>query len=371
MNQPNPIAAAPSQRQFPCSQCGAELKFEPGESALVCPYCHATTQIQAAGGTIERLSYDACVNGAPDTESASEKLTVHCSACGAQTQLGANLTADKCVFCGSPVVANRQSQRLIKPRALLPFRVERAKAQADFKAWLAGLWFAPGDLLAAAECGGLAGVYIPFWTFDADAETAYAGERGEDYFETETYTEYENGHPVMRTREVRRTRWWPVSGVVQNHFDDLLVAASSSLPPKQTAHLEPWDLQDLLPYADEYLAGFAAESYQVDLPSGFSRAQAMAEPIIRQSVDADIGGDHQRIVSMENAYQNVMFRHILLPLWISAYSYHGRSYRFLINARTGAVQGERPFSFWKIFLLILFVVIAIITMAVLQRQMMR
>jgi hypothetical protein len=326
---------------------------------LVCRHCGASTPVPAASGAIEELDYNLYARGLPDHEAAAEKLTVQCSACGAQTQLGPNVTADKCVFCGAPVVAQRQSQRLIKPRALLPFAIARQKAQSDFHDWLASLWFAPSDLLSSAQGGGLTGVYVPYWTFDADASSSYVGERGEDYWETEVYTEFVNGQPQERTRQVVRTRWWPASGAVANRFDDLLVMASASLPPKQTAHLEPWDLEQLVPYADEFLAGFAAESYQVDLPQGFSRAQQMAEPTIRRSVCADIGGDHQRVLSVQSEYGNVTFKHILLPLWISAYHYGGRSYRFVINARSGEVQGERPYSFWKIFILIVSILVAI------------
>ena len=32
-----------------------------------------------------------------------------------------------------------------------------------------------------------------------------------------------------------------------------------------------------------------------------------------------------------------MFKHILLPLWLSAYHYRDQSYRFMVNARTGEV----------------------------------
>jgi DNA-directed RNA polymerase subunit RPC12/RpoP len=358
--------SAPMQTQFPCSQCGAGLQFEPGKAALVCPYCGATTPVPQANQVIEELDYQTYLRGLPPEETEEVRLAVHCNTCGAQTQLGKNLTADKCIFCGSPVVAEKQSRRLIKPRAMLPFAINRTKAQADFKDWLSALWFAPTDLLKAAECGGLVGVYIPFWTFDADAHTRYIGERGEDYWETEVYTEFINGQQETRTRQVRRTRWWPASGEVDNHFDDLLVMASNTLPPKQASHLEPWDLPRLVAYADEYLAGFAAESYQVDLPNGFQRAQQLAEPEIRNTVCADIGGDHQRILNIQPQFANVTFKHILLPLWISAYSYGGKTYRFLINARTGAVQGERPYSVWKIVFLILAIFAAIMLIALLH-----
>jgi hypothetical protein len=55
----------------------------------------------------------------------------------------------------------------------------------------------------------------------------------------------------------------------------------------------------------------------------------------------------------------VTFKHVLLPVWLAAYKYRGKSYRFVVNGRTGAVQGERPWSAWKIaFAVILGLIVA-------------
>jgi DNA-directed RNA polymerase subunit RPC12/RpoP len=344
---------APIQRQFPCSQCGAALRFDPGTATLVCPYCGTHNTIPLSPESIEELDFNTYAAGLPESEPVDDRLVIHCNTCGAETQLGPNVTADKCVFCGAPVVAETMSQRLIRPRGVLPFAIPREKADGEFRAWLASRWFAPSDLVAQARAAALTGVYIPCWTYDCNTQTDYTGERGDDYWDTETYTEMVNGQAETRTRQVRKTRWWPCSGTVENSFDDLLVLATRSLPPKHAAALEPWDLPNLTPYADEFLAGFACESYQIDLPSGFEQAKKQTTGPIERSVINDIGGDHQRISSLDTRYLDVTFKHILLPIWISAYRFRDQTYRFLVNARTGEVQGERPYSGWKITLFVL------------------
>jgi hypothetical protein len=133
----------------------------------------------------------------------------------------------------------------------------------------------------------------------------------------------------------------------------VLVLASNSLPSKHAAALEPWDLKELVPYRDEYLSGFAAESYQVTLEDGFVQAKGIMDGVIRASIRRDIGGDEQRIHWVQTQYNDVTFKHVLLPVWISAYRYHERVFRFLVNARTGEVQGERPYSTIKIVLTVL------------------
>jgi len=270
------------------------------------------------------------------------------------------VVASKCPFCGAPIVATAQSHKQIKPKAVLPFIISRERASAAFRQWVSSLWFAPSELARTAERSGIDGAYIPAWTYDSDTDSQYTGQRGDDYWDTETYTERDaNGNSVTRTRQVRRTRWSWVSGDVSNKFDDVLVLASNSLPRKIAERLEPWDLKNLVPYRDEYLSGFVAESYQVDLPQGFEVAKGIMDGFIRQSICRDIGGDHQRIDSVNTRYENVTFKHTLLPVWISAYRFHERVFRFLVNARSGEVQGERPYSVWKIVLLILAIVLII------------
>jgi len=156
---------------------------------------------------------------------------------------------------------------------------------------------------------------------------------------------------------------------VYEHFNDVLVLASHSLPKGYAEELEPWDLQNLVPYQDEYLSGFQAESYQLDLPQGFEVAKTIMADYIAVLIRQDIGGDHQRISSMDTRYAGVTFKHTLLPVWISAYRFHDRTFRFLVNARTGEVQGERPYSWVKITLLVLsiLVVMAIVFLATSQR----
>ena len=104
----------------------------------------------------------------------------------------------------------------------------------------------------------------------------------------------------------------------------------------------------MVPYSPEYLAGFQAEGYSVDLEQGFVEAREKMDRVIARDVRFDIGGDRQRIHSIDTTLRDITFKHILLPVWMAAYKYRGKSYRFVINARTGQVQGERPYSAWKI-----------------------
>jgi LSD1 subclass zinc finger protein len=356
MNQPDANLDSPSSppikdRQFPCSGCGAALSFSPGTKTLKCPHCATANNIPDINITVQENDYLDELDRLEGKAESFEPIEVKCSACGAATTLPEALVAMECPFCSTGIVATGQSQRHIKPKALLPFKITREQALKSFDQWLSGLWFAPSDLKKRATAESrFAGVYLPFWVYDTQATTRYSGERGDDYWTSESYTDSKG---KRQTRQVRRTRWRSVSGVVGSTFVDVLVRASVSLPQELVDPLEPWDLHSMVPYQDEYISGFRAEAYRTPLKQGFELAKGIVRPQIESQVRWDIGGDHQRIHSMQTSYFGITYQHILLPVWVSSFHYAGQVYQFLINARTGEVQGRRPWSVPKITLLVM------------------
>ena len=361
MHDPIPVTdAADSRPRFACRRCAAPLRWDPAQPAWPAPTVARSTKRRprrswttraARAEALRELDYHAYLTRVEGAEERVEVITTACTSCGAEVTLRPNITADDCPFCGSSLVRSGSSRRIIRPRAVLPFHVTVQQANDAYRRWLRGRWFAPNALKRQARREvAIHGVYVPHWTYDASTETDYSGERGVYYYVTVNYTTTENGRTVTRQRQERRTRWYPARGRVVNAFDDVLVPASDALPRSLCAALEPWDLGALVPYGDEYLSGFRAQNYTVELEGGFEIAKTIMAERIRQSVRRDIGGDDQRIHHLDTRYDDVTFKHILLPVWVSAYRYREKVYRFLVNARTGEVQGERPWSWLKIAL---------------------
>jgi hypothetical protein len=355
MNEASPAVAPPEgrQRQFPCRTCGAHVAFDPAAATLKCPYCGAAESLPETAEAVDEHDFDAMLAKPRKPLAHVGPHSVRCRGCGASSETSA--VADACPFCAAPVVTEAPGETLIAPEAVLPFAFDRGAARDKFAAWLGSRWFAPSDLKALAAEDGVRGVYVPFWTFDCFTRTFYVGARGDYYYVTESYTVTVNGRPERRTRQVRHTRWTSASGRVQRAFDDVLVPAVASLPTESLAKLEPWDLGRLEPYRAELIAGFLATRYEVDLPHGFAGAQEIMREVIRGDCRRDIGGDEQRVDDMKTAWQAITFKHVLLPVWSAAYAYRKKTWRVLVNARTGEVVGERPYSFWKIAGLVLLI----------------
>jgi DNA-directed RNA polymerase subunit RPC12/RpoP len=343
------VAPAPeAEHRFPCDQCGADYRFDPDAGGLICTHCgHSEPILQGPwkGQALRELDFQAAVAEKLPAAEIEVTRVLSCPNCAAQVEFDPDTHAAECPFCATPVVTDTGTHRHIKPRAVLPFAMGERDAKAAMTDWLGRLWFAPNGLQGYARKGRrMQGIYVPYWTFDADTKSRYQGERGTVYYVTKTVMI----DGKQQTRQVPKVRWTRVSGRVARFFDDVLVLASKSLPKRYTDALQPWDMTALEPYRPEYLAGFRAEGYQVELVEGFGEAEAHMQRVIERDVRFDIGGDRQRIHDIQSQINDVTFKHILLPVWLAAYKYRGKTYRFVVNGQTGRVQGERPWSAIKI-----------------------
>ena len=342
------VSAAPhSEHRFPCRTCGADLRFAPGETDLVCDHCGTRAEIEGLSqgpSEIFEINYERALEGLEETETEVTRVS-KCPNCAAQVEFDPNVHAMECPFCATPVVTDTGEHRHIKPKGLLPFALDEREAKGAMTKWLGRLWFAPNGLQEYARKGRkMQGIYVPYWTYDAQTKSKYKGQRGTIYYETQTVMRDGKSEQV----QVQKIRWRSKSGRVSRFFDDVLVLASRALPKDMTDNLEPWDLSEMVPYTPEVLAGFRAEGYTVDVHEGLEEARAWMDRVILRDVKFDIGGDRQRVDRVETDVSKVTFKHILLPVWLAAYKYNGKTYRFVVNGRTGQVQGERPWSGWKI-----------------------
>lgn len=358
------MSTSSGEQWFPCTSCGAEVAFAPGVSMLACPYCGETTDIPLDDDArVEELCLDRTLRDLDECADTVDRIVSHCDTCGADVEFPENVTSHACPFCSSNVVAVGRSIKQIRPGAVLPFAIDQHTASASYLKWIARRPFAPRDLKTMSTLNArLTGVYLPYWTFDADVNTDYRGRRGDAYYVTQTYTTVVNGKSVRRTRQVRKIRWTSVRGSVFDRFDDVLIIAADSVPRSSLEKLAPWSLKSLAPYNDSYLAGFSAESYALSLPSGFAAARTLMEQQIKVTIRRDIGGDEQQITQMVPRYSAMTFKHILLPVWIMAYRYHDKTYQVLVNGQSGEVIGKHPYSWFKIssLIIILLIVFAVI-----------
>ncbi|HET6962214.1 MAG TPA: hypothetical protein VFJ27_06950 [Terriglobia bacterium] len=372
MNQANSASSLQKIHRYQCPGCSADLVFEPRDGCLSCPYCGRREPIPASAAEVQERSYEEYLKLRPEQLKpiSADALEVQCSGCGTTVSFMPPEVAGDCPFCAAKIVAQPQvAHPMLAPEGVLPFRITQRQAADGIKAWLASRWFAPNALVQLAKQEMASSVYLPFWTYDVYAITHYSGQRGEHYWETESYVDTDGqGRRMTCTRQVRKTRWYPASGTVERWFDDILLTATKSVSPARLATLEPWDLGELKPYQPAYVVGHKAQRYQLEMAEGFEEVKAIMAPVIENDVRNDIGGDEQRIHRIAKTYSGITFKHLLLPVWIGAYRFQSKIYQVLVNARTGEVQGERPYSPVKIVGFVLLLILVGLVLIYLSEQ---
>lgn len=358
--EPAPETAA--RVDFPCSNCGAKMTWDPEHDSLSCEYCGTKQAVPRGEGILLERALDEAGTAARGL--GAEMRAARCANCGARVCFDTHSTAETCAYCGSSnVLAQEANRNAIRPESLVPLDISRTEVEAAFRRWLRRLWFRPSALQGMKQFEAI-GVYVPFWTFDCRVFSEWSADAGHYYYVTVPRIVVVNGKTRVRMVRERRIRWVPAWGDRRDAFDDELVNASQ-LSAELIANLGGYDTRALVPYRPEYLAGWYAEEYQLDLESGWGRAQERVVEIQRGRCAADVPGDTHRNLRVRNTIGDVRWKHVLLPLWSLQYRFRGEVYTVLVNGQTGRVAGKAPYSWVKIGLLVLGVLAAVATGALL------
>jgi len=362
--------------KFPCPSCGSQMDFDAAKGLLACAYCGHTMDVPTTADDIREYDLEKALREAvakpSETGYGGEKRSIKCMSCGGVNTVDANVVSTECPFCGSnQIVPQEQVAQVIKPESLLPFQVDQAKAIALFRTWLGGGFFRPNPVkkIAKEAQAKIQGIYLPFWTFDAFTSSWWQAEAGYYYYTTETFWATDaKGERVQQTRQVQHIRWEPASGQLQLFLDDVLVPAAGQVDKAMIENLYPFDTKALVPYKPEFLAGWGAEAYSVDLKQGWTAGQAIMKSRIEQACAAQVPGDTQRNLRVNTAFSKMTYKHVLFPVWIASYRYSDKVYHFLVNGQTGEVQGQAPISWIKVMLVVFIIMVVMVAIFLLMSQ---
>jgi hypothetical protein len=336
------LAQTSSPRGHSCSQCGSPV--DGGDK--FCNVCGTPQQ------TAEKPA------------AAAATRDIHCKNCGATITVPANQLSVTCPFCDSNYVvevASDASQRQ-PPEFVVGFALTPQQALEKFSQWLKeGGMFRPGDMHLARIEDKLRGVYLPFWSFSMLAQSRWSANIGEHWLRTETYTAWEDGKPVTRTRTVTETEWWPLSGQHHNYYSGYLVSGSKGLPQGYAERIKPFRLEALKRYQPYFLAGWLSEQYSVERDEALALCQQEFLGWEQANVEKFLPGDTQSSLQVQCDFSDINSDLILLPVYLLSYRYGEKVYRFLCNGQTGKVAGDKPLSSMRIgFAVAIGVLVAII-----------
>lgn len=348
---PQPYQQQPHQ-SYACPACGSTAEYAPGTHSLRCPHCRFEQPIAPVNREVREHAWEELAT-LPVRPRAAGGQILRCPGCGASNET--DDLSGRCQFCATPMIASAAADRIV-PEGVLPFRVGKQDVHDNLGKWARSRWFAPNSLKKVNTAETLQGTYVPHWTYDAATASSYSGERGEEYT------------VGIGDNKETKVRWYSVQGTVHRFFDDVLVPGAGQVPANRLEALEPWSLKQAVPYQEPYLAGFRSLRYDIEPESGFQRAQEKMAEVIKKDVEKDIGGDRQRVHAVNTNYGAVTYKLLLLPVWFASYVYNGKQWDVMVNADTGEITGDRPYSPWKIAFAVTLLVVLVTLAVVLSRH---
>lgn len=353
-----------------CPACGAQAEWSPAKQMLVCPFCGTESAYKFDADTAKIKEHDleeALGSLSRDNGGwKSERRSVKCQSCQAVMDYDPARVGQNCEFCGSPALVSYEDVKSpIRPESLLPFKISVTQIRDSIRRWYASKWFAPGALKSKALVDQIKGLYVPYWTFDAQVACRWAAEAGYYYFVNE---EFRDNQGRAQVRQVRKVRWEPASGEISHFFDDQPVPGTKGVDLDLLNQVEPFPTNELTPYDTGYLSGHVVEHYQVALLDAAETARGAMDAQLLALCGREVPGDTYRNLRIGPEYSDRTYKHILVPVWILTYTFGRKTYQVVANGYTGVLAGRYPKSPWKIlFASIATLIIVLVLVALLNR----
>ncbi|MEO4054411.1 hypothetical protein [Solibacillus sp. CAU 1738] len=338
-----------------CPSCGASIKFNPANGMLTCPYCSYEEQIPQPELHTDAVAHELNFEDALKRNSfqwGSEKKTVICNACAAESIYDALEVANVCPYCGSNHVMESASEDSLAPNGVCPFEVTKTEADANFQKWIKGKWFAPNEAKRSAKADSFSGIYLPYWTFDTKTASQYTARYGK--------------HRIVRDKDGNErtvTDWYRTSGFYQEFIDDHLVRATTRYDDNILRSIEPFSTNNPRAFNQDYLTGYIAERYSIGLEDGWKQAQREIHNYIHSCIELQVrrrhGADVVNNINFSTVHSNITYKYLMLPLWLSSFRFKKKTYQFMVNGQTGKVGGQSPISAIKVTVAVL-IVLAVI-----------
>ncbi len=342
-------ATAASKRpeviDFKCPQCGATTSFNVDAGALFCEHCgyRETPETKVLGKGAQEFEFKVETLERSQQGWGTNRKEMACQRCGALVSVPPDALSYTCSFCGSNKVLYREPlQDVLRPRYLIPFRVDAQICRNTIRQWLGSSWMTPNQLQDAARLDRFQPIYIPYWTFDSLANARWKAQVGHEV--RESY--YVNGERRERTRIV----WRWESGTVNKQFDDLFVPGTTRLNLSILGKIDQYQMAEMVLYEPRFLAGMQAQAYDVPLEQSWEAGRQVMREQTRQACMDRASTSRVRDFSMVLDFQDETWRYILVPIYTSVYTFQEKPYQVIVNGQTGKIAGPRPVDWTKVWL---------------------
>jgi DNA-directed RNA polymerase subunit RPC12/RpoP len=345
----------PDLKQFKCPACGGVLEFTSASQQIKCPYCDSTFSREDFGDLDADLNEayvekerDPMIEELYSGEDLKDMSVYTCESCGGEIICGKNTTSTKCPYCDNNVLIKSKISGDLKPKLIIPFKLDKEQSNDSFKSFFKKKFFIPGSFKKENQIEESSSLYVPYFIYSADSD-------GDVEFEgTKTKRWEDSNYEYKEVSHYRLDR----SGLIA--FDDIPVDASERMPNDLMESIEPFNKNDHEAFFSGYLAGFQAERYDTEKSTTLKRAH-------ERMVQGTISALQQSTTSYSDVYaknHNIRFsnetsKYVLYPIWILNVKWKEQKYTFAVNGDTGKVAGKYPISAPKVSMVCALIALAV------------
>lgn len=347
---------------YKCPNCGGGLQFDPSTQKYKCEFCFSLftqkelEELQKEDET-EKLDHEELDQTVDTTvrmddinqsdkveEEAEERQTetvlYECPSCGAQIVTDETTAATFCYYCHNPVVLSGRVSGDFRPDQVVPFEIDRKKAETIFTEWIQKKRFVPDDFFSKKQIETFSGIYFPFWLYDCKVN----GRMSAEGVRIRVWRSGDREYTETKRYDVSRSGKMEIKHVAKN----ALKKADKDL----VEGILPFDLEHAKPFSTGFLTGFGAEKRDM----GQSDFKEMLQNEIREYAQADMkaqasaGYNRVRVLDQSMEIEDEHWSYVLLPVWLMTYQdkKKDRVYFFALNGQSGKVCGELPVDYKKI-----------------------
>ena len=342
----------PDVVDFKCPQCLATTAYSVEDGGLRCAHCgyYEAPEEKIVGKSAEEFEFTVetmAVSGSAQGWGEARQ-SLRCQSCQATTSLPEGHLTHTCPFCGSTQVLQQLAvQDMLRPKFVIPFKVDDDACKRISTAWLGSSWMTPKSLKSLASLASFTGIFLPYWTFDAKSRAHWRAQVGHQV--TESY--YDSSSKSWQTRTKTEWRW--ESGQVSGVYDDVLVPGTNKISDILLERIKDFDTRGFVPYEPVYLAGFLAQAYDLMLEQSWTFARDFMREDTRLKCRSQASTSQIRQFSMSLDFSEESWRYVLLPVYVAVYRYADQVFQVMINGQTGTIAGQRPVDWPKVWIAVL------------------
>lgn len=275
-----------------------------------------------------------------NTNNAKDAVLYTCPSCGAEIVTDQTTSSLFCFYCHNPVVLSGKLEGGFKPDKVIPFAFGREDAQQRFLDFVKSKKFVPNAFFNKKQIDKLAGVYFPYWVFDAKMDAGLAGEAKNVRVWVTGDTEY------------TETKVYQVERQGEVFLNDLTKNALKKADVQLSQGVLPYDFSKAEDFHMGYLSGFVSERRDIDRQELEKSVRQEVTNYVQTMMEGEVRGYTSfyggpcRISNVEEDWT-----YVLLPVWTVTYrGSDGKTYYYSMNGQTGKTFGELPVDKKKMFL---------------------